>query len=114
MSNLFQFTEGFFAALELSFAFAQFLCMRFSWLLSWVSPSCVLFSPLWAFCRPWFSSVKVSGVLPFVTTLAAFGFRSVVRHGAVTACPLCLNTFARYADRPVKDLAQVVLENTTD
>ena len=32
----------------------------------------------------------------------------------VTACPLCLNTFARYADRPVKDLAQVVLENTTD
>jgi len=30
-----------------------------------------------------------------------------------TACPLCLNTFARYSDRPVKDLAQIIDENTT-
>ena len=27
-----------------------------------------------------------------------------------TACPLCLATFARYADRPVKDLAQIIDE----
>ncbi len=26
----------------------------------------------------------------------------------VTACPLCLDTFARYSDRPVEDIAQVV------
>lgn len=26
----------------------------------------------------------------------------------VTACPLCMNTFGRYADRPVEDIAQVV------
>lgn len=25
-----------------------------------------------------------------------------------TACPLCLATFARYADRPVKDIAEIV------
>lgn len=30
----------------------------------------------------------------------------------VTACPLCLSTFARYSDRPVKDLAQIVDEQT--
>ena len=28
----------------------------------------------------------------------------------VTACPLCLSTFNRYADRPVKDIAEVVNE----
>lgn len=27
-----------------------------------------------------------------------------------TACPLCLTTFARYSDRPVKDLAQIINE----
>ena len=26
----------------------------------------------------------------------------------VTACPLCLNTFGRYADRPVEDIAEIV------
>ena len=30
----------------------------------------------------------------------------------VTACPLCLNTFARYADRKVEDLAETVDRNT--
>lgn len=30
----------------------------------------------------------------------------------VTACPLCLATFSRYADRPVKDLAQIIDEQT--
>lgn len=29
-----------------------------------------------------------------------------------TACPLCLATFARYSDRPVKDLAQILDEQT--
>ena len=29
----------------------------------------------------------------------------------VTACPLCLNTFHRYADRPVMDIAEVVDRN---
>lgn len=29
----------------------------------------------------------------------------------VTACPLCLNTFRRYADRPVEDIAEVVDAN---
>ena len=29
-----------------------------------------------------------------------------------TACPLCKNTFARYADRPVKDIAEIVNENS--
>lgn len=29
-----------------------------------------------------------------------------------TACPLCLATFARYSDRPVKDLAQIIDEQT--
>ena len=48
-------------------------------------------------------------------TLGALGNLTAARPDTiVTACPLCLNTFARYADRPVKDLAQVVLENTTD
>ena len=28
-----------------------------------------------------------------------------------TACPLCKSTFARYADRPVKDIAEIVNEN---
>ncbi len=31
----------------------------------------------------------------------------------VTACPLCLNTFDRYADRPVKDIAEVLDNQTT-
>lgn len=26
----------------------------------------------------------------------------------VTGCPLCLSTFGRYADRPVRDLAEVL------
>ena len=26
----------------------------------------------------------------------------------VTACPLCLDTFARYSDRPVEDISQVI------
>ena len=30
----------------------------------------------------------------------------------VTACPLCLNTFGRYADRPVEDIAQVLDRKT--
>ena len=30
----------------------------------------------------------------------------------VTACPLCLNTFVRYADRKVEDLAETVDRNT--
>lgn len=30
----------------------------------------------------------------------------------VTACPLCLPTFSRYSDRPVKDLAQIIDEQT--
>lgn len=30
-----------------------------------------------------------------------------------TACPLCLATFARYSDRPVKDLAQIIDEQIT-
>ena len=25
-----------------------------------------------------------------------------------TACPLCLATFSRYADRPVRDIAEIV------
>ncbi len=29
----------------------------------------------------------------------------------VTACPLCLNTFNRYADRPVEDIAETVMKN---
>ena len=29
----------------------------------------------------------------------------------VTACPLCLHTFGAYADRPVKDLSEVVLDH---
>ena len=29
----------------------------------------------------------------------------------VTACPLCLNTFRRYADRPVEDIAETVDRN---
>ena len=29
-----------------------------------------------------------------------------------TACPLCQATFARYSDRPVKDLAQIIDEQT--
>lgn len=29
-----------------------------------------------------------------------------------TACPLCLATFSRYSDRPVKDIAQIIDENT--
>ena len=29
-----------------------------------------------------------------------------------TACPLCLATFSRYSDRPVKDLAQIIDEQT--
>jgi len=29
-----------------------------------------------------------------------------------TACPLCMTTFARYSDRPVKDLAQIIDEQT--
>lgn len=29
-----------------------------------------------------------------------------------TACPLCLATYSRYADRPVKDLAQIIDEQT--
>ncbi len=31
-----------------------------------------------------------------------------------TACPLCLTTFARYSDRPVKDLAQIIDEQTPE
>lgn len=31
-----------------------------------------------------------------------------------TACPLCLATFARYSDRPVKDLAQIIDEQTIE
>ena len=30
----------------------------------------------------------------------------------VTACPLCRSTFRRYADRPVRDLAEVVDKNS--
>lgn len=30
----------------------------------------------------------------------------------VTACPLCQSTFGRYSDRPVKDIAQIVDENS--
>ena len=30
----------------------------------------------------------------------------------VTACPLCRSTFNRYADRPVKDIAEIVDEAT--
>ena len=30
----------------------------------------------------------------------------------VTACPLCMNTFGLYADRPVEDIAQVLDRNT--
>lgn len=29
-----------------------------------------------------------------------------------TACPLCLTTYARYSDRPVKDIAQIIDEQT--
>ena len=29
-----------------------------------------------------------------------------------TACPLCTATFARYADRPVRDLAEIVDRQT--
>jgi len=29
----------------------------------------------------------------------------------VTACPLCLSTFGRYADRPVRDIAEVLDES---
>ena len=28
----------------------------------------------------------------------------------VTACPLCRSTFTRYSDRPVKDIAEIVVE----
>ena len=31
----------------------------------------------------------------------------------VTACPLCLNTFSRYADRKVEDIAQTIDRNTS-
>ena len=31
----------------------------------------------------------------------------------VTACPLCLNTFGRYADRKVEDLAETVDRNAS-
>ena len=29
----------------------------------------------------------------------------------VTACPLCRSTFARYADRPVEDLSEVLVDH---
>ena len=29
----------------------------------------------------------------------------------VTACPLCRSTFARYADRPVEDLSEVLVNH---
>ncbi len=29
----------------------------------------------------------------------------------VTACPLCLSTFSRYADRPVEDIAETIDKN---
>lgn len=29
----------------------------------------------------------------------------------VTACPLCRSTFGRYSDRPVKDIAEIIVEN---
>ncbi len=29
----------------------------------------------------------------------------------VTACPLCLSTFSRYADRPVEDIAEIIDKN---
>lgn len=32
----------------------------------------------------------------------------------VTACPLCLSTFNRYADRPVRDIAEVVNEKSNN
>ena len=32
----------------------------------------------------------------------------------VTACPLCMNTFGMYADRPVEDIAQVLDRNTPE
>lgn len=31
-----------------------------------------------------------------------------------TACPLCMATYSRYSDRPVKDLAQIIDEQTID
>ena len=31
----------------------------------------------------------------------------------VTACPLCLNTFSRYSDRPVEDIAQMLDRNSS-
>lgn len=30
----------------------------------------------------------------------------------VTACPLCLSTFSRYSDRPVRDIAEIIDRNT--
>ena len=30
----------------------------------------------------------------------------------VTACPLCLSTFNRYADRPVRDIAEIINEKS--
>ena len=32
----------------------------------------------------------------------------------VTACPLCLKTFGRFAPVPVKDFAQVLADNLAD
>ena len=32
----------------------------------------------------------------------------------VTACPLCLSTFNRYADRPVRDIAEVINEKSNN
>ena len=32
----------------------------------------------------------------------------------VTACPLCLNTFSRYADRKVEDIAETIERNTSN
>ncbi|MCM1502873.1 MAG: (Fe-S)-binding protein [Bacteroidales bacterium] len=32
----------------------------------------------------------------------------------VTACPLCKNTFDRYSDRPVEDIAEIIADNMID
>ena len=46
-------------------------------------------------------------------TLAALSNLYLSKADAIaTACPLCFTTFARYSDRPVKDIAQIVDEQT--
>ena len=47
-----------------------------------------------------------------ITLSALENLYSSQAEAIATACPLCKSTFARYADRPVKDIAEIVNENS--